>query len=36
MTDTGSSPSLVLLSGGMDSTTCLWWVRANTQGPGHS
>ena len=36
MTDTGSSPSLVLLSGGMDSTTCLWWVRANTQGPVHS
>ena len=36
MTDTGNSPSLVLLSGGMDSTTCLWWVQANTQGPVHS
>ncbi|MBT3345203.1 MAG: 7-cyano-7-deazaguanine synthase QueC [Gemmatimonadetes bacterium] len=30
------APSLVLLSGGMDSATCLWWIRANTQGPVHT
>ena len=33
---TAGDPCVVLLSGGMDSTTCLWWVRANTTGPVHT
>ncbi len=31
-----SDPALVLLSGGMDSATCLWWVRAHSNAPVHT
>lgn len=31
-----AAPALVLLSGGMDSTTCLWWVRSQLDVPVHT
>ena len=31
-----SPPTLLLLSGGMDSATCLWWMRANLTGDVHA
>ncbi len=33
---TDSRPMVLLLSGGMDSATCLWWMRANLTGDVHT
>ena len=33
---TRSSGSVLLLSGGMDSATCLWWMRQHLDGPIHA